>query len=617
MILLAGVLVAAVTTLAAGTFTPAASAETVSGDLLYTSSGSAVTIRGCNGTCPESVTIPATIEGMTVTTIGAYAFEGVTGLVNIYLPDTLTSIEGYAFSGASTLVSIAIPSGVTRIRDHTFFSATKLTTVTLPPALTSIDQYAFAQTSSLVALSLPSGLTTIGQGAFQAGGLTTVAIPNGVITISFTAFSSMPALTEVTFGAGSLLTTIDYGAFQEDTALRTIAIPSGVTSVLGYSFDGASDLTSIDIPSGVASIGAGAFRNATSLRTVTLHDGLESLGSSAFSGNRSLEIITIPSTLTDIGDRAFSGDSSLLAVMFKGNAPTVGTDAFTDVSAGAAAYRRSELTGYGADNDSFHGLIVSPSYAFTYIDDGASVTVTGCAEDPCAATLTIPSSIGGHPVTKIANYAFSGSTSLTSVNFEPNSALTTIGDSAFHNCTSLTNFTIPSSVTRIGYVAFWGADALATVTFLGNAPLVGGSAFAGVDPNATAHRTVNLTGYGSAGDDFHGLTVTDPPNNITAAKATNKIAKALITFTTLVTVPGDGKLSQTITSKTRRKTTTWCTAKATTTTAHAYTLTCKITKAGRAALRKAAMKLTLTTSFTPTGGTKATKTQVVKLARTR
>jgi len=48
-----------------------------------------------------------------------------------------------------------------------------------------------------------------------------------------------------------------------------------------------------------------------------------------------------------------------------------------------------------------------------------------------------------------------------------------------------------------------------------------------------------------------------------------------------------------------------------------YTLTCKVPKAGRNALRKAAMSFTLTTNFTPNGGLKGTKTQVVKLKRVR
>ena len=98
-------------------------------------------------------------------------------------------------------------------------------------------------------------------------------------------------------------------------------------------------------------------------------------------------------------------------------------------------------------------------------------------------------------------------------------------------------------------------------------------------------------------------------------KAKAKVAKASIILTTKVKVPSAGKISQVATSKKGKKSTTRCKAAKTTSDAATYTLICKIGKAGRAALRKAKMTLTLRTTFTPTGGTLAAKTQTVKLVR--
>ena len=64
-----------------------------------------------------------------------------------------------------------------------------------------------------------------------------------------------------------------------------------------------------------------------------------------------------------------------------------------------------------------------------------------------AGSYTIPNS-----VTSIGDCAFVDCTSLTSVTI-PNS-VTSIGDEAFSGCTSLTNVTIPNSVTSIGDEAF-------------------------------------------------------------------------------------------------------------------------------------------------------------------
>lgn len=108
-----------------------------------------------------------------------------------------------------------------------------------------------------------------------------------------------------------------------------------------------------------------------------------------------------------------------------------------------------------------------------------------------------------------------------------------------------------------------------------------------------------------------------PSNAFTAAKAKAKISRSAITLTTAVTVPGAGKITQLATTKKGTRRTTRCKATKTSTRAGTYRVSCKVGRAGRSALRKAKMVLTLRTSFQPTGGALATKTQSVKLQRRR
>ena len=77
------------------------------------------------------------------------------------------------------------------------------------------------------------------------------------------------------------------------------------------------------------------------------------------------------------------------------------------------------------------------------------------------SNVVIPAYIGNIPVTTIGEYAFSNCTSLTSVTI-PDS-VTSIDNSAFTNCISLTSVTIPDSVTSIGSWAFSSCKNLTSI----------------------------------------------------------------------------------------------------------------------------------------------------------
>jgi|GEM_PF-3297820 len=94
---------------------------------------------------------------------------------------------------------------------------------------------------------------------------------------------------------------------------------------------------------------------------------------------------------------------------------------------------------------------------YTYdIVDGEAV-ITRYSNSAQGGDITIPSTLGGCPVTSISSGAFrdwnygSGGPYLTGVTI-PN-GVTSIGNSAFKDC-DLTSITIPDSVTSIGDAAF-------------------------------------------------------------------------------------------------------------------------------------------------------------------
>ena len=119
-----------------------------------------------------------------------------------------------------------------------------------------------------------------------------------------------------------------------------------------------------------------------------------------------------------------------------------------------------------ADNSCDNCGVSVSTLTFTLRDDGQSYAITG-ANSNIYGDITLPSTYNDKPITTIGERAFYECTSLTSVTFGENSQLTTIGESAFSGCDSLTSIVIPDSVTTIGSYAFEYCTGLTNVYYTG------------------------------------------------------------------------------------------------------------------------------------------------------
>ena len=128
--------------------------------------------------------------------------------------------------------------------------------------------------------------------------------------------------------SGSSATITGYKGSGGSISVPTKLGGATVTAIADYAFENNTSITSITVPSTVTSIGKGAFANCTSLTSVNLPSGLTSLGNTAFKNCTRLSSVNIPSSLSAIPAGAFQGCAALTAVTIPGTVTSIGTNAF-------------------------------------------------------------------------------------------------------------------------------------------------------------------------------------------------------------------------------------------------------------------------------------------------
>ena len=144
-----------------------------------------------------------------ITSIGKEAFSTLYGnwsLQSIQLPNSITHIGKGAFQFLSGLTSITIPDGVTTIEDEVFLGCHSLVEINLPRKLTSIGDRAFFSCESLQSLVIPEGVKKIGYSAFRGCySLTSISLPASLSSLFCydNPFENCDALKEIIIPKGT------------------------------------------------------------------------------------------------------------------------------------------------------------------------------------------------------------------------------------------------------------------------------------------------------------------------------------------------------------------------------------------------------------------------------
>ena len=430
-----------------------------------------------------TVTIPAKVNynsiDYSVTTIGDYVFQNCTGLASVTIGNSVLSIGDFAFDNCTGLNAVTIGSSVTSIGFHAFYGCNSLISVTIPNSLTAIGPGAFMYCTALFYVDVNNPNYSGSNGVLYNKSQTTLVqcpvsktgsfvIPSSVTSVGSYSFNGCSGLTSVIIP--NSVTAIGSNAFDACTGLTTVAIPNSVTSIGYYVFYGCSGLTYVNIPNSVTSIGPYAFYYCTGLTFVIIPNSVTSIGHDAFWKCSGLTALTIPASVTSIGNSAFAYCTGLTSIYADGPTPvdlSSSSDVFGNInkttctlyvpidskSLYTAAYQWQDFA--NIKERSTAGFTVG-GIAYLITSSTSPKTVEVAYGGNYTSEVSIPASVSynsiSYSVTTIGNYAFDQCTGLSSITIP--GSVTNIGSYAFYKCTGLTSISIPSSVTSIGKYAF-------------------------------------------------------------------------------------------------------------------------------------------------------------------
>ncbi len=250
---------------------------------------------GCAGL--TSINIPNS-----VTSIESAAFYGCTGLTSINIPNSVTSIESAAFYGCTGLTNINIPNSVTRIGDSAFSNCNNLQYSEYDNALylgNSVNKYLYlakSKSENITDCIINEKTKFIGSHAFLGcNKLTNIAIPNTVTCIGDSAFAFCTELKNISMSDNLIYVCVNSFMFTEwfsnqpvgivyvgkvafayiDEYLDAVVIKEGTLAISDGAFAGCDGIKTVSIPSSVTSIGYYAFEDCDALEKIYGYAGTE------------------------------------------------------------------------------------------------------------------------------------------------------------------------------------------------------------------------------------------------------------------------------------------------------------------------------------------------------
>ena len=403
-------------------------------------------VSGIGSCTDKDIVIPYTHNGLPVTAIGGSAFSE-TDITSVTILNNITLIDSYAFYKCYSLKYVCFGDGVETIHNNVFYDCTAIESIIFPKNLKTLKSNVFTNCTSLSTVYANDCLTIISLtnmfkgtawfnnddnwednvlylkslsgdslylidsknlisgeyvvkdktriiAAYAFSGwkeLTSIVLPDSLMSISYGAFSGCTNLSNVSVGDNiqlineygpfdntalvknennyvdgvlyltsrsgnskyliKALTTIsgDYeilentkiiarSAFSKCLNLERVTIPNSVISIGGYAFSECSYLKEVIIPDSVQSIEVNTFSSCTSLKTVVIGNGVKYIENQAFSDCSALSSITFGNSVEIIMSSAFYNCSSIVKLEFPNSLKAIYEKAFETRGVGMLTY---------------------------------------------------------------------------------------------------------------------------------------------------------------------------------------------------------------------------------------------------------------------------------------
>lgn len=304
-----------------------------------------------------------------VTSVGAYAFSGLTKLTSVTLSDTLKTIGYRAFRSCTGLTSIEIPNSVTEIAAVAFYrwDATKTIKFNRDKNTVLRDVALGTNWSYLANIDYNGEVESAPTAGTYGDNISwSYDVNTTTLTISGKGKMAEPAETGV-------LSTAIYGWHLWAGDITAVVISEGIESLSTSALNSFRQMTSVQFPSTLKVVGELALSQCAGLTDVTLPEGVTTLKKQAFQfGGKNF---ILPSTITTIEESALSSASSVKLKMTMGQAMqnvTFGTN--WKGSSTTVTYDPGLNTGWASDsvitlrsgNETFTGTLDLAKYRVTF-----------------------------------------------------------------------------------------------------------------------------------------------------------------------------------------------------------------------------------------------------------